>query len=106
MEAVPGLISDLASKLDSMPEGEGTGLDNSCLMFLSNMLIGRTHDNSRLPFVLAGGLGGALRTGRTLDYVRAGDKNRKVCSLYLSLIDRMSIKLDRFGDVDTRLEGL
>jgi hypothetical protein len=96
----------LASKLDSMQEGDCTVLDNSCLMFLSNLWIGRTHDNSRLPIALAGGLGGALKTGRTLDYVKAGDENRKVCSLYLSLMDRMGIKLDRFGDSDTRLEGL
>src|SRR5689334_6659217 len=96
----------LASKLDAMPEGDGTVLDNSCLMFLSNLWIGRTHDNSRLPMVLAGGLGGALRTGRTLNYVKAGDERRKACSLYLSLMDRMGIKLDRFGDADFRLEGL
>jgi hypothetical protein len=96
----------LASKLDSMPEGDGTVLDNSCLMFLSNLWIGRTHNNSRLPLVLAGGLGGTLQTGRTLDYLNAGDANRKVCSLYLSLMDRMGIKLDRFGDAETRLERL
>jgi hypothetical protein len=96
----------LASKLDSMPEGDGTVLDNSCLLFLSNMWIGRSHDNSRLPVVLAGGLGGTLKTGRTLDYTRAGDERRKACSLYLSLLDRMGITLDRFGDADTRLEGL
>ena len=59
----------LAAKLDSMPEGNGTVLDNSCLMFLSNLWIGRTHNNSRLPLVLAGGLGGTLQTGRTLDYI-------------------------------------
>lgn len=96
----------LLSKLDSMPEGDGTVLDNSCLMFLSNLWIGRKHDNTRLPMVLAGGLGGTLETGRTLDYVNAGDDNRKACSLYLSLMDRMGVKLDRFGDADKRLERL
>jgi hypothetical protein len=96
----------LASKLDSMPEGIVSVLVNSCLMFLSNLWVGRTHDNSRLPLVLAGGLGGTLQTGRTLDYVNAGDENRKACSLYLSLMDRMGIKLDRFGDANTRLENL
>jgi hypothetical protein len=96
----------LASKLDAMPEGAGTALDNSCLLFLSNLWIGRTHNNTRLPMVLAGGLGGALQTGRTLDYVKAGDENRKACSLYLSLMDRMSIKLERFGDATTRLAEL
>jgi hypothetical protein len=99
-------LAYLATKLDSMPEGNGTVLDNSCLMFLSNMWIGRKHDNTRLPLVLAGGLGGTLQTGRTLDYIQAGDENRKMSSLYLSLMDRMGVKLDRFGDSDTRLERL
>jgi hypothetical protein len=96
----------LLSKLDSMREGDGTVLDNSCLMFLSNLWVGRTHNNSRLPLVLAGGLGGTLKTGRTLDYVKAGDDNRKVCSLYLSLMDRFGIRLDRFGDAESRLVGI
>jgi len=96
----------LAEKLDGMPEGEGTVLDNSCLMYLSNLWIGRTHDNSRLPLVLAGGLGGTLETGRTLNYLEAGDDNRKMCSLYLSILDRMGIVADSFGDAETRLERL
>jgi hypothetical protein len=96
----------LATKLDSMPEGDGTVLDNSCLMYLSNMWIGRKHDNSRLPLVLAGGLGGTLKTGRTLNYLDASDDNRKMCSLYLSIMDRMGVQLPRFGDADTRLERL
>ncbi|MGO9255761.1 MAG: DUF1552 domain-containing protein [Bryobacteraceae bacterium] len=99
-------LAYLATKLDSMPEGNGTVLDNSCLMYLSNMWIGRKHDNFRLPLVLAGGLGGTLETGRTLNYLEAGEGNRKMCSLYLSLMDRMGIKLERFGDADTRLERL
>lgn len=99
-------LAYLAAKLDSMPEGNGTVLDNSCLMFLSNMWIGRKHDNTRLPVVLAGGLGGTLETGRTLDYTKDGDDNRKMCSLYLSLMDRMGIKHDQFGDAETRLARL
>jgi hypothetical protein len=75
-------------------------------MFLSNLWIGRQHDNSRLPLVLAGGLGGTLETGRTLNYMKAGNDNRKMCSLYLSLMDRFGIKLDQFGDATTRLANL
>jgi len=101
-----GQLAYLAARLDSMPEGNGTVLDNSCLMWLSNMWIGRKHDNTRLPLVLAGGLGGTLQTGRTLDYLQAGDENRKMCSLYLSIMDRMGAKLERFGDAETRLERL
>ncbi len=101
-----GQLAYLAAKLDTMPEGEGTVLDNSCLMFINNMWAGRKHDNLRLPIVLAGGLGGTLKTGRTLNYLKAGNENRKLCSLYLSLMDRMDVKLDRFGDADSRLANL
>jgi hypothetical protein len=96
----------LASKLDGMKEGDGTVLDNTCLMFLSNLWIGRKHDNFRLPLVLAGGLGGTLKTGRALNYLDAGEDNRKMCSLYLSLMDRFGMKLEQFGDAQTRLERL
>ncbi len=55
---------------------------------------------------MTGGLGGSLETGRVLDYMDKGDENRKLCSMYLSIMDRMGVKLDRFGDADTRLAGL
>jgi hypothetical protein len=99
-------LAYLANRLDQMPEGDGTVLDHSCLMWLSNLWIGRKHDNSRLPLVLAGGLGGTLQTGRTLNYLNAGDENRRMSSLFLSIMDRMGVKLDQFGDGVTRLQGL
>ena len=99
-------LTYLATKLDAMPEGNGTVLDNSCIMWLSNLWIGRKHDNSRLPVVLAGGMGGELKTGRSLNYLEAGLENRKMCSLYLSLMDRMGVKLDHFGDSGQRLADL
>jgi hypothetical protein len=96
----------LIDKLAAMPEGEGTVLDNSCLVFMSNMWSGSQHDNSKLPVLTAGTLGKTLETGRVLDYTTAGDENRKMCSLYLSLADRMGVTLDRFGDADRRLAGI
>jgi Protein of unknown function (DUF1552) len=99
-------LAYLCGRLDAMPEGDGTVLDHSCLMFLSNMTSGSKHDNSKLPIVLAGGLGGTLETGRVLSYGDESDEERKACSLYLSLMDRMEVKLDRFGDAETRLAGI
>ncbi len=96
-------LAYLAKRLDEMPEGEGTVLDNTCLMFMSNMFSGTKHDNKKVPVVTAGGLGGALQTGRVLDYGNRDDGDRKLCSLYLDLMDRMDVRLDRFGDADTRL---
>jgi len=99
-------LAYLASRLDAMPEGEGTVLDRTCLLYLSNMWSGYRHDNTKLPLLTVGGLGGALATGRVLDFSAAGDDNRKLCSLYLSIMDRMGVKLPRFGDADTRLAGI
>jgi hypothetical protein len=99
-------LAYLAGRLDAMPEGDGTVLDHCCLMFLSNMWSGTKHDNSRLPIILAGGLGGTLKTGRVLDYRDKGDANRKLCSLYLALMDRMGVKQSRFGDAETPLTEL
>ena len=99
-------LAYLAAKLDSMAEGNGTVLDNSCLMWLSNMYVGRRHDNSHLPVVLAGGFGGTLQTGRVLDYMKAGDENRRMANLYVSLMDRVGVKTEKFGDSNGRLADL
>jgi hypothetical protein len=98
-------LAYLAKRLDEMPEGEGTVLDNTCMMFMSNMFSGTKHDNKKIPLVTAGGLGGALQTGRVLDYGDRSDEERKLCSLYLGIMDRMDVRLDHFGDADTRLAG-
>jgi hypothetical protein len=99
-------LAYLAGRLDAMKEGERTVLDNSCLMFISNMWSGSRHDSSKVPLLLVGGLGGSLETGRVLDYIGKGDDNRKLCSLYLSLMDRMGVSQKRFGDAETRLAVL
>lgn len=99
-------LAYLATRLDAMPEGEGTVLDNTCLLYLSNMWSGSQHDNTKLPLLTLGGLGGTLQTGRVLDYHADGDAHRKLCSLHLSLMDRMGVELPRFGDADTRLARL
>ena len=99
-------LAYLAAKLDAMPEGDGTVLDHSCLLFTNSMWSGSRHDSSKVPLVMAGGLGGTLETGRVLDYQKRSDDDRKLCSLYLSLMDRMDVHVDRFGDSDARLAGL
>src|SRR5262249_25976504 len=101
-----GQLAYLAGRLAAMREGESTVLDNSCLMFVSNMWSGSQHDSSKLPVLLVGGLGGTLATGRVLDYTGRGNEDRKLCSLYLSLMNRMGVKAERFGDAAAPLAGL
>jgi hypothetical protein len=99
-------LAYLAGRLASMTEGDSTVLDNSCLMFLSNMWSGSRHDSSKVPLLLVGGLGGKLATGRVLDCTERGDDNRKLCGLYLSLMKRMGVKAEKFGDATAELAGL
>ena len=89
-----------------MKEGERTLLDNSCLMFISNLWSGTAHDSTKVPLLLAGGLGGSLETGRVLDFSDKSDDQRKLCSLYLSLMNRIGVTQKRFGDADEALSGL
>jgi len=101
-----GQISYLADRLAAMPEGDRTVLDNSCLMFVSNMWSGSRHDSGKLPVLLLGSLGGTLETGRVLDYLPKGADDRKLCSLYLSLMGRMGVQSPHFGDATSPLAGL
>ena len=93
-------LAYIASKLDAIQEGDRTALDNSMILFCSSMMSG-IHDASQLPVVILGRGGGQLETGRVLDY--SGKPNRKMCSLYLSLMDRFGVRLEKFGDSTERL---
>ena len=90
----------IAKKLDAVKEGDRTALDNTIMMYCSSMMSG-SHNASQLPVVLLGGGGGKLEGGRILDY--QGKSHRQMCSLFLSLMDKFDIRLDRFGDSATRL---
>jgi len=93
-------LAYVARKLDAIQEGSRTALDNSMIMYCSSMLTGG-HDATKLPVVILGGGGGKLKTGRVLDYL--DQPNRKMCSLYLSLMDKFGLQLDQFGDSTERL---
>jgi hypothetical protein len=93
-------LAYIAGRLDQVQEGDRTLLDNSMILFCSSMMTGN-HNNDQLPVVMVGRGGGQIKTGRILDY--QGKPNRKMCSLYLSLMDKAGVRLDRFGDSKERL---
>src|SRR5438034_4197210 len=94
-------VAYIARKLDAIQEGERTALDNTMLLFCSSMLTG-SHDASQLPVLVLGGAGGRIKGGRVLDY--KGKPNRQMCRLYLSMIDKMNVRLPKFGDATKVLE--
>jgi hypothetical protein len=96
----------LLQRMKAIDEGGQSLLDSSMLLFCSNLFDGDAHGADQMPMILAGGGNGTLKHGRVLDYLEKGNDNRRACSLYLSLMDRMGVRLDRFGDTDKRLAEL
>ncbi|MBP6784548.1 MAG: DUF1552 domain-containing protein, partial [Verrucomicrobiales bacterium] len=95
-------LAYLAGKLDAIQEGSRTLLDNTMLMHCSSMMAGAKHDNDQLPVIVLGGAGGRLKGGRVLDYK---DKpERQLCRLFLSMMDKMEVRPETFGDAKMRLE--
>lgn len=96
-------LAYLCKRMAEVKEGDRTLLDNSTIMHCSSMIHGN-HDSKQLPVVLLGGAGGKLGGGRAIDYLEA--PNRRMCSLFLSLMEWGGLELDRFGDSAERLTGL
>jgi hypothetical protein len=87
-------LAYLLAKLRAIPEGDGTLLDNSMILFGSSISDGNRHDPNNLPIILAGGAGGALRTGRHL----TSPKETPLCNLYTTMLDAVGVKIESFGD--------
>ena len=94
-------VAYIARKLESIREGERTLLDNTMLLFCSSMLTGN-HDANQLPVVMLGGAGGRIQGGRVLDYKEKPE--RQMCRLYLSMMEKMNVRLPKFGDATVALE--
>jgi hypothetical protein len=96
-------VAYVAAKLDAIQEGERTALDNAMILFCSSMLTG-SHDATKLPVAVLGGGGGRIQGGRVLDH--RNDPNRKMCSLFLSLLDKADVHLKSFGDSTEPLSSI
>jgi len=84
----------LVGRLAAIQEGDGTVLDNSCIVIANEQWT--AHTTERVPLLMAGGLGGSFRTGRSLDFERS--RNRKFSSLLMSISAGMGLPQERFGD--------
>ncbi len=92
----------LVEQLHAIPEGEGTLLDNSLLLYGSGLSDGNRHDHGDLPAILAGRAGGTIQTGRHISYPRETPMN----NLFLSMLDRVGANVEELGDSSGRLERL
>lgn len=99
-----GMWAESLKKMAATNEGERSLLDNSMIVLLSSLMDGNAHDSKQLPVVVAGRGGNSIKGGQVLDYT--DKENRRLCRLHLSLLDRMGVTQERFGDADSRIDGL
>jgi hypothetical protein len=95
-------LSYLLQKLKSINEGDGTLLDHCQVVYGSGNSDGNAHNHNDLPILLAGRGGGTLATGR---HLRFPDET-PLANLWLSLLERMDVKLPFLGDSTAALQGL
>ncbi len=102
------LIAKLANKLDSMKEGDGTMLDNTLIVYLSDSGDGHHPNLTEWPVILLGNLGGKLKTaGRYLQFPQYGAKgHRTMANFYLGLLQAAGKPRDKFGVADPGLQDI
>jgi hypothetical protein len=89
-------------KLKSIPEGDGSLLDNTMLVYGAGLADGNRHLHEDLPTLIVGRGGGTVKTGRRVVY----RKETPMCNLFLSMMDRMKVQMEHFGDSTGKLDGL
>lgn len=94
------LYAYFLERLRSLPDGDGTLLDHSLMVYGSPLSDGNMHLYKNLPVLLVGGEATGIRGGRHVAY----PENTPMANLYLTLLDKLGIHLDSFGDSTGRLE--
>ncbi|MGE3512789.1 MAG: DUF1552 domain-containing protein [Vicinamibacterales bacterium] len=95
------LYSTFLEKLQATPDGDGTLLDHSVVLYGGGLGNPNLHEHSNLPVLLAGRAGGAIKTGRHLAY----PENTPMTNLLVSLLDAVGVPAERLGDSTGRLDS-
>lgn len=93
------LFAEFLTKLNSIPEGEGTLLDNSMILYGSGLGDGNRHSHHDLPIILAGKGNGKLVTGQHLSM----PKDTPMNNLFLSMLDVAGADVKGIGDSNGRV---
>jgi hypothetical protein len=96
------LFAEFLQKLKATPEGDGTLLDNTVYLYGSGMGNPSLHDHVNLPILVAGGAATGMKGGRHIRY----ENGTSLGNLHLTLLDRVGVHLDTFGDSDGKVEDL
>ena len=96
------LFSEYVQKLKATPDGDGSLLDSTLLLYGSGIGNPNIHDHTNLPTLVAGGAATGMRGNRHIRY----HQPTPLANLHLSLLDRVGVRLDAFADSDGKLEEL
>ena len=95
--------ADFVAKLASIPDGEGTLLDNSMMLYGSNMANSNLHGNYPLPNILVGGGAGVLSTGgRQIEL----PERTTISNLHLTMLNKAGMEVESFGDSTGEIAGV
>ncbi|QDS87380.1 hypothetical protein EC9_15580 [Rosistilla ulvae] len=89
-------------RLKQVPEGDGTLLDHSAIVYGSGISDGDRHNHDDLPILLAGRAGGRIQTGRHIVY----PKKTPLCNLYLWMLQQAGAPSESFGDSNGVIDRL
>jgi hypothetical protein len=96
-----GALRGFLAKLKQTKEGSDTLLDRTMVLYGSNLGNASSHDTRNLPILLAGG---GFKHGQHLAFDRKN--NAPLCKLYVSMLQRLGVEVDRFASGSGRLAGL
>lgn len=97
------LFAHFLAKMDATKEGNSTLLDHSLILYGSNLSVPTSHSQRDLPIILAGGAAGRVQGGRYLAF--PGDET-PLTNLYLTMLDKVGVPTEKFGDSTGRLNRL
>jgi hypothetical protein len=95
------LFAGFVKKMKATPEGDGTLLDHTMIVYGSGLSDGNKHTHDDLP-VLVVGRGGDMRPGRHIVY----PKETPMTNLFLTLLDRMGVRAEQIGDSTGAIDQL
>jgi hypothetical protein len=96
------LFAEYLAKLKATPEGEGTLLDHSLILYGSGIGNPNIHDHTNLPILVAGGSATGLKGNRHLRYAQP----TPLANLHLTLLDKVGVRLDSFADSQGKVDEL
>jgi hypothetical protein len=96
------LFAYYVEKLKNTPDGDGTLLDHSVVLYGSGMGNPNVHDHVNLPVIVAGGAVGRKKGGRHIKYTEP----TPLANLHLTLLDKVGVRLDKFADSQGKIDEL